>query len=71
MAPSPGPCPGDIIAQDTLLPAGYEATATYSNAPTADGSESTPGDDAPAQVSAEIMASTRQPPLASLASAQK
>jgi len=50
-----GPLSGDVIPEDTVLPAGYEATATYLTVPTADGSESTPADDAPAQITAEIL----------------
>ena len=53
--PFAGPMSGEVIAEDTVMEVRYEATGTYANAPTADGSESTPDDDAPAQVTAEIM----------------
>ena len=52
---SGGPMSGTVIVEDTLLAAGYEAKATYATAPTGDGSESTPADDAPALVTAELL----------------
>ena len=53
--PFAGPMSGAVIAEDTVMPVQYEATGTYAGAPTADGSESTPADDAPAQTTAEIL----------------
>ena len=53
--PFAGPMSGAVITEDTVLPVQYEATGTYAGAPTADGSESTPADDAPAQTTAEIL----------------
>lgn len=53
--PFAGPMSGEIIAEDTVMSVRYEATGVYANAPTADGSESTPDDDLPAQTTAEIM----------------
>ena len=44
---------GDVIGEDTVLAAEYEATATYNNAPASDGSTATPADDSPARVTAE------------------
>jgi len=53
--PFAGPMSGEVIAEDTVMSVRYEATGVYANAPTADGSESTPDDDLPAQTTAEIM----------------
>ena len=53
--PFAGPMSGEVIAEDTVMSVRYEATGVYANAPTADGSESTPDDDPPAQTTAEIM----------------
>src|SRR5690606_28063455 len=53
--PFAGPMSGDVIPEDTVLAVQYEANGTYAGAPTADGSESTPADDAPAQTTAEIL----------------
>jgi|GEM_PF-2401696 len=54
-SPFAGPMGGEIIAEDTVMEVLYEATGVYANAPTADGSEATPDDDAPARTTAEIM----------------
>jgi uncharacterized repeat protein (TIGR01451 family) len=51
--PFAGPMKGAIIPEDTVMLVGYEATTTYQNVPTADGSQSTPDDDAPIKVTAE------------------
>ena len=53
--PFGGPMSGAVVVEDTPLAAGYEAKATYASAPTGDGSESTPADDAPAVVTAELL----------------
>ncbi len=53
--PYAGPMSGEIIPEDAVMAVLYEASGAYANAPTADGSESTPDDDPPAQTTAEIM----------------
>ncbi|MFN8469217.1 MAG: hypothetical protein U0X20_26920, partial [Caldilineaceae bacterium] len=53
--PYAGPMSGTVVDEDMPLPAAYETKGTYANAPTNDGSESTPADDAPAVVTAEIL----------------
>lgn len=53
--PFAGPMSGTIISEDAVMSVRYEAAGVYENTPTADGSESTPEDDPPAQVTAEII----------------
>ncbi len=50
-----GPMSGAPIAEDLALPASYEARATYSGVATADGTASTPTDDAPTSVRAAYL----------------
>lgn len=54
--PYAGPMSGEVIPEDYALPLGYEATATYAQLATSDGSASTPGDDPPALVAADYLA---------------
>ena len=53
--PFAGPMSGLPIPEDTALPATYEASAIYSGVASADGTSSTPADDAPATVRAAYL----------------
>ncbi len=53
--PFAGPMTGNIIPEDAVMAAGYEATGTYESANTSDGSQSTPGDDPEEIVIAEYL----------------
>lgn len=53
--PFAGPMSGAIIPEDAALALTYEASASYSGATTTDGTQSTPDDDAPAQITADLL----------------
>ncbi len=53
--PFAGPMSGNIIPEDAVMAAGYEATGEYQGANTSDGSQSTPADDPEEIVIAEYL----------------
>ncbi|MCP4166941.1 MAG: DUF11 domain-containing protein [Chloroflexi bacterium] len=53
--PYAGPMSGAIIPEDTVMSVNYEADGSYDSAPSSDGTQSTPGDDLPDQVTADYL----------------